>query len=45
MRKKLTVIGIIGQTHGVSKAKRPPKKPLRRIIQREVSVVSTWPVL
>src|SRR6185369_7995615 len=25
--KKLTVIGIIGNTQGVSKAKRPPKKP------------------
>ena len=30
-RKKLTVIGIIGHTHGVSKAIRPPRKPRRKV--------------
>ena len=27
LRKKLTVMGIIGHTHGVIKATRPPRKP------------------
>ena len=30
-RKKLTAIGIIGQTQGVSKAMRPPRKPRRKM--------------
>ena len=29
--KKLTVIGIIGKTQGVSKAAKPPKKPAMKI--------------
>ena len=34
--KKLTVKGIIGNTQGVSKAKRPPRKPSPKICQREL---------
>ena len=33
-KKKLTVIGIIGHTQGVSKAMRPPRKPRRKIDHR-----------
>ena len=36
-RKKLTVIGIIGHTHGVARATSPPKKPSRKIVRRERS--------
>ena len=32
--KKLTVIGIIGKTQGVSKANKPPPKPLMKIDQK-----------
>ena len=38
-KKKLTVIGIIGQTQGVSKAIKPPKKPLMKIQSKESLVV------
>ena len=31
LRKKLTVIGIIGHTQGVNKASNPPKKPIIKI--------------
>jgi len=45
--KKLTVIGIIGQTQGVSKAKNPPSKPARKISHSDVApeVPSPWPKL
>ena len=36
-KKKDTVIGIIGQTHGVIIATKPPKKPIQKINQREPS--------
>ena len=32
-KKKLTVIGIMGHTHGVSKANNPPRNPKTKIIQ------------
>ena len=35
--KKLTVNGIIGKTHGVNKAIKPPKIPSKNIPQRDVS--------
>ena len=40
-RKKLTVIGIIGQTQGVNKAMKPPKNPARKINNQLVSVAVT----
>ena len=33
-RKKLTVIGIMGHTHGVNKAIRPPTNPAKKIYSR-----------
>ena len=45
--KKETVNGIIGKTHGVSKATKPPKKPsnnmLSKLLEVFVSVVCTTP--
>lgn len=35
LRKKLTVIGIIGHTQGVNKANRPPPKPMAKMSQSE----------
>ena len=35
-KKKLTVIGIMGHTHGVSKANSPPINPLIKINHKEV---------
>ena len=40
-RKKLTVIGIIGQTQGVNKAIKPPKKPAKKMNNQEVSAADT----
>ena len=40
LRKKLTVIGMIGHTQGVSKAMKPPKTPIKKILQRELLVLS-----
>ena len=37
-KKKLTVIGIIGHTQGVSKAIKPPAKPAKKMNNQEVSV-------
>ena len=34
--KKLTVIGIMGNTHGVSKAANPPRKPARKITHKDL---------
>ncbi len=34
LRKKLTVIGIIGHTQGVTSAMRPPRKPAKNMYQR-----------
>lgn len=39
-RKKLTVIGIIGQMHGVNSANNPPMKQLKNINHKEPSVLS-----
>ena len=36
-KKKLTVIGIIGQTQGVNKATKPPKNPAKKINNQLVS--------
>ena len=38
--KKLTVIGIIGNTQGVSKATKPLKKAIRKILQIPCSEAS-----
>ena len=40
-KKKLTVIGIIGQTQGVSKAANPHKSPIKNISMREASARSS----
>ena len=40
-KKKLTVIGIIGQTQGVNKAMKPPKNPAKKINNQLVSVAVT----
>ena len=40
-RKKLTVIGIIGQTQGVNKAIKPPKKPAKKMNNQDVSAADT----
>ena len=40
-RKKLTVIGIIGHTQGVSKAINPPRNPAKKMNSQEVSVAVT----
>ena len=40
LRKKLTVIGMIGHTQGVSKAMKPPRIPIKKILQRELLVLS-----
>ncbi|MPN19539.1 hypothetical protein SDC9_166910 [bioreactor metagenome] len=37
LRKKLTVMGMIGQTQGVNSARKPPANPARKISQREMS--------
>ena len=37
-KKKLTVMGIIGQTQGVSKATKPPMNPAIKMNSHEVSV-------
>ena len=34
-RKKLTVIGMIGQMQGIATASRPPTKPIRRMYHGE----------
>ena len=39
-RKKLTVIGIIGHTQGVSKAMKPPTIPIRKIPNNDLSLLS-----
>src|SRR5215203_222816 len=41
--KKLTVIGIIGNTHGVSSARNPPSMPAIKIPQKERSAVEPEP--
>ena len=41
LRKKLTVIGIIGHTQGVSKAINPPRKPAKKMNNQDVSVAET----
>ena len=38
-RKKLTVMGIMGHTQGVSSASKPPARPIRKI---QASEVSAW---
>ena len=38
LRKKLTVIGMMGHTQGVNNATKPPKKPAIKMAQREMSV-------
>ena len=38
-KKKLTVIGIIGHTQGVSKASTPPPNPKKKIIRSDLSAV------
>ena len=38
LRKKLTVIGIIGQTQGVNRAIKPPRNPAKKINNQLVSV-------
>ena len=43
MRKKLTVSGIIGHTQGVSNARRPPRKPPRKIYHSEPLCESSAP--
>src|SRR5574344_551075 len=44
-RKKETVIGIMGQTQGVTSATNPPSKPNKKISQREESEVLLLPPL
>ena len=36
LRKKLTVMGMIGHTHGVSSARKPPTIPARKMYIREL---------
>ena len=43
LRKKDTVIGMIGHTQGVTNATKPPNSPKRKICQREVLDVSLLP--
>ena len=38
LRKKLTVIGMIGHTHGVSSARNPPTNPAKKIYKSDESV-------
>ena len=38
LRKKLTVMGMMGHTQGVNNATNPPKKPAMKIAHREMSV-------
>ena len=38
--KKLTVKGIIGKTHGVNKANKPPINPKRKILNKELPDLS-----
>jgi hypothetical protein len=42
-RKKLTVIGMIGHTQGVSRAMSPPRKPRRKRDQRPESPFPATP--
>ena len=44
LRKKETVIGIIGQTQGVKIAIKPPRRPRRKIISNERSVLEVRPL-
>ena len=44
-RKKLTVIGIIGHTQGVSKARSPPKKHAQNMYHNERSAMSSTSAL
>ncbi len=39
-RKKLTVIGMIGQTHGVKSAMIPPRSPMRNMYHSDLPSVS-----
>src|SRR6218665_351775 len=39
--KKLTFMGIMGNTQGVSKAAKPPRKPARKMAQVDMEVAST----
>ena len=41
LRKNETVIGIIGQTHGVKIANNPPNNPNRNISHNERSLTSS----
>ena len=43
--KKLTVIGIIGNTHGVSNAAKPPKKPVMKMLHHALPAVNSSPLL
>ena len=43
-RKKLTVIGMIGHTQGVSRAMSPPRKPRRKRDQRPESPFPATPI-
>ena len=40
LRKKLTVIGMIGHTHGVRRAMKPPMIPMKKMLQRELFLLS-----
>ena len=40
LRKKLTVIGIMGHTHGVKRATRPPRKQVRKIYSNDFPAIS-----
>ncbi len=42
-KKKLTVMGIIGHTQGVSKAANPQIKPFRKMLQRDESYLFSVP--
>ena len=42
-RKKLTVIGMIGHTQGVSKAMSPPRKPRRKREKRPEAPAAPFP--
>ena len=43
MRKKLTVIGMIGQMHGMTSASRPPSSPIRKMYMSEWLAMSPVP--
>ena len=42
-RKKLIVIGIMGQMQGMTRAKRPPMMPIRKIYHKECPMISLVP--